>query len=126
VVNFWMQIAARERWIDRLRFIKFVAHLKPWDRTAGGHKRLSRVARPATSTRLQVARRQRRHRRLHELRWGADFALGVLGTLADRQAYQRVVKSGGFEDSSNEYDGPIHIVIEASVDREPITSCSID
>lgn len=44
--DFWMQIAARERWRERWKFVAFVVRVKPWDHTAGkGPKILSRVLR---------------------------------------------------------------------------------
>ena len=43
-----MQLAARERWIDRWRFVRFATHLKPWDYTARGPKRLGRFFRMLT------------------------------------------------------------------------------
>jgi hypothetical protein len=43
--DFWMQLAARERWIDRLRFLRFVATPRPWDHSVAGPRRLSRLVR---------------------------------------------------------------------------------
>jgi putative nucleotidyltransferase-like protein len=40
--DFWMQIAARERWSDRRRFASFVVRIKPWDYAGKGPKVLSR------------------------------------------------------------------------------------
>jgi hypothetical protein len=48
VADFRMQMAARERWIDRRRFIGFVARVKPWDHDTPGPKALARVVRLLT------------------------------------------------------------------------------
>lgn len=42
IVDFWLQMAARERWQDRWRFLRFVTQVKPWDLTAGRGTRWSR------------------------------------------------------------------------------------
>jgi hypothetical protein len=46
--DFWMQIAARERWSDRRRFVSFVVRVKPWDHVGKGPKVLSRLFRLLT------------------------------------------------------------------------------
>jgi putative nucleotidyltransferase-like protein len=46
VADFWLQIVARERWIDRIRFVRFVARPQPWDHAApSAARRLSRWTR---------------------------------------------------------------------------------
>jgi putative nucleotidyltransferase-like protein len=45
IVDFWMQMFARERWIDRYRFLRFVVTPKPWDYITAGPKRFRRVIR---------------------------------------------------------------------------------
>ena len=70
LVDFWMQIAARERWIDRFRFFRFVRQLKPWDQTGGRFKTLSRVVRLITQSfrRSRLAEMQK----IPELHRGPD------------------------------------------------------